>query len=83
MPCRAAPAAGRTCPNGMLLFVAGIVLAGAAFEIGRRQENPAEIALLLGPTRAVVAWSGSGACCSESSGSGSFISATSPMEAAA
>jgi uncharacterized membrane protein len=32
---------------GVLLFVAGIVLAGVAFEVGRRQEHPGEIALLL------------------------------------
>jgi hypothetical protein len=32
---------------GALLFVAGIVLAGAGFELARRQETPAEVALLL------------------------------------
>ena len=36
---------------GALLFVAGIILAGAAFEIARRRERPSEIALLLGLTR--------------------------------
>ncbi len=36
---------------GALLFVAGIILAGAAFESARRRERPAEIALLLGLTR--------------------------------
>jgi uncharacterized membrane protein len=45
---------------GVLLFVAGIVLAGVAFEIGRRQEKPAEIALLLGLTRVGVALVGVG-----------------------
>jgi uncharacterized membrane protein len=39
---------------GALLFVAGIVLAGAAFEAARRRERPAEIALLLGLTRVGV-----------------------------
>jgi uncharacterized membrane protein len=36
---------------GALLFVAGIVLAGVAFETARRRERPAEISLLLGLTR--------------------------------
>lgn len=36
---------------GALLFVAGIVLAGAAFEAARRRERPADMALLLGLTR--------------------------------
>lgn len=36
---------------GVLLFVAGIVVAGVAFEAARRHERPAEIALLLGLTR--------------------------------
>jgi uncharacterized membrane protein len=36
---------------GALLFVAGIVLAGVAFEVARRRERPGEIALLLGLTR--------------------------------
>lgn len=40
---------------GALLFVAGIVLAGAAFEVARRRDRPAEIALLLGLTRLGVA----------------------------
>ena len=33
------------------MFVAGIVLAGAAFEVARRRERPAEIVLLLGLAR--------------------------------
>jgi uncharacterized membrane protein len=45
---------------GVLLFVAGIVLAGVAFEIARRQEGPGEIALLLGLTRVGVALVGVG-----------------------
>lgn len=36
---------------GALLFVAGIVLAGVAFETARRRQRPGEIALLLGLTR--------------------------------
>lgn len=36
---------------GALLFVAGIVVAGVAFEAARRREQPGEIALLLGLTR--------------------------------
>lgn len=36
---------------GVLIFVAGIVLAGVAFESARRRRQPAEIALLLGLTR--------------------------------
>ncbi len=36
---------------GVLLFVAGIILVGVAFEKARRREQPAEIALLLGLTR--------------------------------
>jgi Predicted integral membrane protein (DUF2269) len=36
---------------GALLFVAGIVLAGAAFETARGRQRPAEIAVLLGLTR--------------------------------
>lgn len=39
---------------GVLLFAAGIVVAGVAFEAARRRERPAEIALLLGLTRAGV-----------------------------
>ena len=45
---------------GVLLFVAGIVLAGVAFEMARRQDSPAEIALLLGLTRVGVALVGVG-----------------------
>jgi uncharacterized membrane protein len=36
---------------GVLLFVAGIVLAGAAFESARHRRAPGDIALLLGLTR--------------------------------
>jgi uncharacterized membrane protein len=36
---------------GVLLFVSGVVLAGAPFEIARRRNEPAEIALLLGFAR--------------------------------
>ena len=36
---------------GALLFAAGVVLAGAAFESARTRSEPAEIALLLGLTR--------------------------------
>ncbi len=36
---------------GALAFVAGIVLAGVAFEAARRRQRPAEIALLLSLTR--------------------------------
>jgi hypothetical protein len=36
---------------GVLLFVAGIVVAGVGFESGRRRERPGEIALLLGLAR--------------------------------
>jgi uncharacterized membrane protein len=36
---------------GALLFVAGIVLVGTAFEAARRRDRPSEIALLLGLTR--------------------------------
>ena len=46
---------------GALVFVAGIVVAGVAFEAARRRERPAEIALLLGLTRIGVALVGLGA----------------------
>jgi uncharacterized membrane protein len=46
---------------GALLFVAGIVLAGAAFEAARRREQPAEISVLLGLTRIGVVLVGVGA----------------------
>lgn len=46
---------------GALLFVSGIVLAGVAFESARRRQRPADIALLLGLTRAGVALVGFGA----------------------
>ena len=36
---------------GVLLFVAGIILAGVAFEAARRRPHPAEIALLLSMTQ--------------------------------
>ncbi len=39
---------------GAFLFVAGIVVAGVAFESARRRREPAEIALLLGLTRVGV-----------------------------
>lgn len=45
---------------GVLLLVAGIVLAGVAFEIARRQQSPAEIALLLRLTRVGVGLVGVG-----------------------
>ncbi len=46
---------------GALLFVSGMVLAGAAFEAARRRDSPREIALLLGFTRTGVALVGIGA----------------------
>ena len=46
---------------GALLFVAGIIVAGAAFEVARRRERPSEIALLLGLTRIGVVLVGIGA----------------------
>ena len=46
---------------GVLLFVSGIVLAGAAFEAARRRDSPSEIALLLGFTRIGVVLVGIGA----------------------
>jgi len=46
---------------GALLFVAGIILAGVAFEAARRRERPAEIALLLALTRIGVLLVGVGA----------------------
>jgi uncharacterized membrane protein len=46
---------------GAFLFVAGVVLAGVAFEAARRRETPGEIALLLGLARAAVAFVGIGA----------------------
>jgi uncharacterized membrane protein len=45
---------------GVLALVAGIVLAGAAFEAARRRGRPDEIALLLGLTRVGVALVGIG-----------------------
>jgi hypothetical protein len=39
---------------GVLLFVSGIVVAGAAFEVARRRQRPSEVALLLGLTRVGV-----------------------------
>src|SRR4051794_22385897 len=36
---------------GALLFFAGIVVAGAAFETARRRQRPADVALLLGLSR--------------------------------
>jgi uncharacterized membrane protein len=46
---------------GALLFVAGIILAGVAFEAARRRQWPADIALLLGLTRVGVVLVGIGA----------------------
>jgi uncharacterized membrane protein len=46
---------------GAMLFVAGVVLAGTAFEVARRRDRPAEIALLLGLTRIGVVLVGVGA----------------------
>jgi uncharacterized membrane protein len=46
---------------GALLFIAGIILAGVAFEAARRRQQPAEIALLLGLTRVGVVLVGIGA----------------------
>lgn len=45
---------------GALLFVAGIILAGVAFEAARRRQRAADIALLLGLTRVGVALVGVG-----------------------
>lgn len=45
---------------GVLLFVSGIVLAGAAFEVARRRDAPAEIALVLGLARIGAALVGPG-----------------------
>ena len=45
---------------GALLLVAGIVLAGTAFETARRRQRPVEIALLLGLTRIGVLLGGLG-----------------------
>jgi uncharacterized membrane protein len=39
---------------GALMFVGGVVVAGVAFEAARRRNDPREIALLLGLTRAGV-----------------------------
>jgi len=36
---------------GAFLFVAGVVVAGVAFEVARRRRRPSEVALLLGLTR--------------------------------
>lgn len=46
---------------GALLFVAGIVLVGVCFEVARRRERPAEVAVLLGLTRIRVVLVGVGA----------------------
>jgi uncharacterized membrane protein len=46
---------------GVLLFVSGMVLAGAGFEAARHRDCPREIALLLGFTRLGVALVGIGA----------------------
>ncbi len=46
--------------SGALIFVAGTVVAGVAFEAARKREGSGEIALLLGLTRAGVALVGIG-----------------------
>lgn len=46
---------------GAMLFVAGIILAGVAFETARRRGRPAEIALLFGLARVGVVLVGFGA----------------------
>ena len=46
---------------GAFLFVAGIILAGVAFEAARRRQRAADIALLLGLTRIGVLLVGTGA----------------------
>jgi uncharacterized membrane protein len=46
---------------GVLLFVSGIVVAGIPFEAARRQEDPGNIALLLGLSRHGVALVAAGA----------------------
>lgn len=46
---------------GVLIFVAGIAVAAVAFEAARKRESAAEIALLLGLTRAGVTLVGLGA----------------------
>jgi uncharacterized membrane protein len=46
---------------GVLIFVAGIVVAAVAFEAARKRESAAEIALLLGLTRAGVSFVALGA----------------------
>jgi uncharacterized membrane protein len=45
---------------GAFSFVAGTIVAGVAFEVARRREAPAEIALLLGLTRIGVVLVGLG-----------------------
>ena len=45
---------------GVLLFASGIVVAGVPFEVARRRQDTAEIALLLGLTRYGVALVGAG-----------------------
>lgn len=47
--------------SGALLFVAGTVVAGVAFEAARKRADAGEIALLLGLTRSGVALVGVGA----------------------
>lgn len=46
---------------GVLVFVAGVAVAGVAFEAARRRRRPADIAMLLGLARAGAALLGSGA----------------------
>lgn len=45
---------------GVLLFVSGVVVAGAAFELARRRDEPGEIALVLGLARVGAALVGPG-----------------------
>ena len=45
---------------GVLLFVSGIVLAGATWEVARRREDPGQIALVLGLARIGAALVGPG-----------------------
>jgi hypothetical protein len=62
---------------GVLLFVSGIVLAGAAFELARRREEAGEIALVLGLARIGAALVGPGFLIVLGFGLGSSTSAAS------
>ncbi len=46
---------------GVLVFVAGFVVAGVAFEAACRRERPGEVALLLGLARVAIVLVGAGA----------------------